>query len=177
MAEETPLTLVSLKYGEDHWGGTSGGLSEDSIVKVKTAEGTKEVKLKDYTSSRSITQKVEKKIEGEEQTRQDALNTLLARLRSDSASDAERGSLFLVQHAKEGERSNDYDIYVLMGDSPDNYKLQRIGTSIEYTGGGSTTITAGKGIKVENTDADTYKISLDEHMSEIHDYIDFAESN
>lgn len=62
MAEETPLTLVSLKYGEDHWGGTSGGLSEDSIVKVKTAEGTEEVKLKDYTSSRSITQKVEKKL-------------------------------------------------------------------------------------------------------------------
>lgn len=134
--------------------------------------------LKTYVETHSITQKVEKKIEGEEQTRADALNTLLAHLRSDSASDAERGSLFLVQHAKDGDRSNDYDIYVLMGDSPDNYKLQRIGTSIEYGGGGgSTTITAGKGIKVENTDADTYKISLDEHMSEIHDYIDFAELN
>lgn len=134
--------------------------------------------LKTYVETHSITQKVEKKIEGEEQTRADALNTLLAHLRSDSASDAEKGSLFLVQHAKDGDRSNDYDIYVLMGDSPDNYKLQRIGTSIEYGGGGgSTTITAGKGIKVENTDADTYKISLDEHMSEIHDYIDFAELN
>lgn len=134
--------------------------------------------LKTYVETHSITQKVEKKIEGEEQTRADALNTLLAHLRSDSASDAERGSLFLVQHAKDGDRSNDYDIYVLMGDSPDNYKLQRIGTSIEYGGGGgSTTITAGKGIKVENTDADTYKISLDEHMSEIHDYINFAELN
>lgn len=134
--------------------------------------------LKTYVETHSITQKVEKKIEGEEQTRADALNTLLAHLRSDSASDAEKGSLFLVQHAKDGDRSNDYDIYVLMGDSPDNYKLQRIGTSIEYGGGGgSTTITAGKGIKVENTDADTYKISLDEHMSEIHDYINFAELN
>lgn len=134
--------------------------------------------LKTYVETHSITQKVEKKIEGEEQTRADALNTLLAHLRSDSASDAEKGSLFLVQHAKDGDRSNDYDIYVLMGDSPDNYKLQRIGTSIEYGGGGgSTTITAGKGIKVENTDADTYKISLDEHMSEIYEYIDFAEPN
>lgn len=176
MAEETSLTLVSLKYGEDHWGGTSGGLSEDSIVKVKTAEGTEEVKLKDYTSSRSITQKVEKKIEGEEQTRADALNTLLAHLRSDSASDAERGSLFLVQHAKDSERSNDYDIYVLMGDSPDNYKLQRIGTSIEYTGGSTVIDAKGDGIKVEKTD-DTYKISLDDHMSKIYEYIDFAEPN
>lgn len=134
--------------------------------------------LKTYVETHSITQKVEKKIEGEEQTRADALNTLLAHLRSDSASDAEKGSLFLVQHAKDGDRSNDYDIYVLMGDSPDNYKLQRIGTSIEYGGGGgSTTITAGKGIKVENTDADTYKISLDDHMSKIYEYIDFAELN
>lgn len=173
MAEETPLTLVSLKFAEENYRKGVGQLDETSPVNC--GDGSRPT-LKDYVETHSITQKVEKKIEGEEQTRQDALNTLLARLRSDSASDAERGSLFLVQHAKEGERSNDYDIYVLMGDSPDNYKLQRIGTSIEYTGGGSTTITAGKGIKVENTD-DTYEISLDEHMSEIHDYIDFAESN
>lgn len=174
MAEETPLTLVSLKFAEENYRKGVGELYETSPVNC--GDGTRPA-LKQYVETHSITQKVEKKIEGEEQTRQDALNTLLERLRSDSASDAERGSLFLVQHTKEGPRSNDYDIYVLMGDSPDNYKLQRIGTSIEYGGGGSTTITAGKGIKVENTDVDTYKISLDEHMSEIHDYIDFAEPN
>lgn len=173
MAEETPLTLVSLKFAEENYRKGVGQLDETSPVNC--GDGSRPT-LKEYVKTHSITQKVEKKIEGEEQTRQDALNTLLTRLRSDSASDAERGSLFLVQHAKEGERSNDYDIYVLMGDSPDNYKLQRIGTSIEYTGGGSTTITAGKGIKVENTD-DTYEISLDEHMSKIHDYIDLAELN
>lgn len=174
MAEETPLILVSLKFAEENYRKGVGQLDETSPVNC--GDGSRPT-LKEYVETHSITQKVEKKIEGDEQTRQDALNTLLERLRSDSASDAERGSLFLVQHAKDGDRSNDYDIYVLMGDSPDNYKLQRIGTSIEYTGGGSTTITAGKGIKVENTDVDTYEISLDEHMSEIHDYIDFAEPN
>lgn len=173
MAEETPLTLVSLKYGEDHWGGTSGGLSEDSIVKVKTAEGTEEVKLKDYTSSRSITQKVEKKIEGEEETRADAIRNLETYLNSESASDTERGCLFLVQHAKD---SSDYDIYVLK-DNSQPYKLLRIGTSIEYAGGSTVIKAKGDGIKVEKTDVDTYEISLDEHMSEIYDYIDFAEPN
>lgn len=174
MAEETPLTLVSLKFAEENYRKGVGQLDETSPVNC--GDGSRPT-LKEYVETHSITQKVEKKIEGDEQTREDALNTLLERLRSDSASNAERGSLFLVQHTKEGARSNDYDIYVLMGNSTDNYKLQRIGTSIEYGGGGSTTITAGKGIEVKNTDVDTYEISLDEHMSKIRDYVELAELN
>lgn len=169
MAEET-LTLISLEYGKKRWDNNVGVLDENSPVRV----GSEEVLLKDYVAGRSITHKVERKIAEDEETRQDALNNLLAYLKSDSASDSERGSLFLVQHEKEGSRSNDYDIYVLMGDSADNYKLQRIGTSIEYTGGGSTQIVAGTGIDVAASD-DTYTISLDKHMSEINEYIDFAE--
>lgn len=167
MDEVKPLTLVSLEYGNKHWG--SGSLSEDSLVRTSTGS----IPLKEYTSQRSILHYAVRKIEEGEETRQDALDNLLQYLKT-QASDVEKGSLFLVQHTKEGPRNVDYDIYILAGDSEASYMLQRIGTSIEY-GDWPTRVAAGKGIDVQTVDADTYKISLDKHMGEINDYIDFEE--
>lgn len=168
MSEQKPLTLVTLEYGDARWGGTGGILREDSLVHA----GDKTIPLKEYTSQRSILHYIVKPIEGEEETREQALENLLNYLKG--ATDVERGSLFLVQHAKEGPRSTDYDIYILVGDFDTTYRLQRIGTSIEYAGSAAV-ITPGKGIDVQTT-GDEYKISLDEHMGEINDYIDFEDA-